>query len=273
MEEDFKIAKEAKMHQEVYVTNQSVIKVTEDVIFMNRYKHLYWGGQYATYEGIHTGLFLFYVTSLFTFYVTGSEDIKDDIYFILFASLVIIPFYIGIIIAWRRELPICFNKETQKVSAWIDGELAEIEWERFHMFPTKMNAGVQLIIDVWLFTLFGKSGKKYPMTIWDDGSPGGLYVFLHNFMNQKEPIITEYGKMEIARGNFQFTYKELFLQRFTFRKEENIFMRIFLVFSAVFFTLPIDFLMYGLNKVLPRREIPKELLEACGCEEGERVYG
>jgi hypothetical protein len=44
MEQDFKIAKEAKMHQEVYVINQSVIKVTEDVIFLNRYKHLYWGG-------------------------------------------------------------------------------------------------------------------------------------------------------------------------------------------------------------------------------------
>jgi hypothetical protein len=231
------------------------------------------GGQYSTYSGTLLGLGIFYLFSVFTFFILNLEDLEEKIFGMLFLSSVTIPFYIGIIIAWRRELPVCFNKKTQKVSAWIDGELAEIEWERFHMFPTKMNAGVQLIIDVWLFTLFGKSGKKYPMSIWDDGSPGGLYVFLHNFMNHKEPIIVENGKMEIARGNFQFTFKELFIQRFTFRKEENIFIRIFLVFSAIFFTLPIDFLMYGLNKVLPRREIPKELIEACGCEDGERVYG
>ena len=50
-------------------------------------------------------------------------------------------------------------------------------------------------------------------------------------------------------------------------------MKVILVFTAIFFTIPIDFLMYGLNKILPRRKIPKELLDACGCEEGERVYG
>ena len=48
------------MIQEVYVTNQSIIKTTEDVIFVNRYKHSLWGGQYSTYEGINTGLITFY---------------------------------------------------------------------------------------------------------------------------------------------------------------------------------------------------------------------
>jgi len=260
------------MHQEVYVTNQSIIKTTEDVVFMNRYYSNMSGSQYSTYSGIAVGLFIFYFSSVFIFYLTSSEDINDDIYFILLASLVIVPIYIGIIIMWRRELPLCFNKKTQKVSAWIDGELAEIEWERFHMFHTKIQDGAQATAKVFLFTLFGKSGKHYPMTIWDR-LPAGLYAYVHDFMNHKEPIIVENGKMEIARGNFQFTFKELFVQRFTFRKEDNIFIRIFLVFTAIFFTLPIDFLMYGLNKILPRRNIPKELLEACGCDEGESVYG
>jgi len=261
------------MNQEVSVTNQSVIKITEDVIFMNRYKSNMWGGQYSTYGGILLGLEVFYLMSLFIFFVLNLENLEEKTFLMFFLSLIAIPLFLLQQIAWRRELPICFNKKTQKVSAWINGELAEIEWERFHMFQTKIQDGAQSTAEVWLFTLFGKSGKKYPMTIWDNLLPGGLYALVHDFMNHKEPIITEYGKMEIARGNFQFTYKELFLQRFKFRKEENIFMRIFLVFSAVFFTLPIDFLMYGLNKILPRREIPKELLEACGCEEGERVYG
>jgi len=261
------------MNKKVYVSNQSVIKITEDVIFMNRYYSNMSGGQYSTYSGIGIGLIIFYIVIVLTFLSPASQNIDDDITFMLFASLIILPLYMLQQIAWRRELPICFNKKTQKVSAWINGELAEIEWERFHMFQTKIQDGAQSTAEVWLFTLFGKSGKKYPMTIWDNLLPGGLYALVHDFMNHKEPIITEYGKMEIARGNFQFTYKELFLQRFKFRKEENIFMRIFLVFSAVFFTLPIDFSMYGLNKILPRRKIPKELLEACWCEEGERVYG
>jgi len=31
--------------------------------------------------------------------------------------------------------------------------------------------------------------------------------------------------------------------------------------------------MYGLNKILPRRGIPKELLEACVCPDDEKTYG
>jgi len=42
---------------------------------------------------------------------------------------------------------------------------------------------------------------------------------------------------------------------------------------AIFFLFPTDLILYTLNKILPRRKIPKELLEACGCKEGERVYG
>jgi hypothetical protein len=272
MKQDFKITKEEKVRQEVYVTNQSIIKITEDVIFMNRYKSNMWGGQYSTYSGILIGLEVFYFFILFIYYTSSLEGGGSFVSSMLFLLLIIIPIFILQQIAWRRELPICFNKKTQKVSAWIGGELTEIEWERFHMFHTKIQDGAQATAKVFLFTLFGKSGKRYPMTIWDE-LPAGLYAYVHDFMNHKEPIIVENGKMEIARGNFQFTFKELFIQRFTFRKEENIFMRIFLVFSAIFFTLPIDFLMYGLNKVLPRRKIPKELLDACGCEEGEGVYG
>ena len=44
MGQDFKInMKGEKMNQESYVINQSVIKVTEDVLFMNRYKHPFGG--------------------------------------------------------------------------------------------------------------------------------------------------------------------------------------------------------------------------------------
>jgi hypothetical protein len=258
------------MNEEVYVTNQSIIKTTEDVAFMNRYKSNMWGGQFSTYTGIGIGLTIFYGINFLSLFQAPIEN--ETLSFTLLILPIILLLYTLIIVTWRRELPICFNKKTQKVSAWIGGELAEIEWEKFHMFHTKIQDGAQATAKVFLFTLFGKSGKRYPMTIWDE-LPAGLYAYVHDFMNHKEPIIVENGKMEIARGNFQFTFKELFIQRFSFRKEENVFMRIFLVFSAIFFTLPIDFLMYGLNKVLPRRKIPKELLDACGCEEGERVYG
>lgn len=216
---------------------------------------------------------IFYFFSLFGYYISFLDGTPSWIEMMLFLSLLILPFYIWMIILWRLQLPICFNKKTQKVSTWIGGELAEIEWERFHMFDTKMNAGVQVIMDVYLFTLFGKSGKRYPMTIWDDGNPAALKAFIDDFMNHKEPIIIDEGKMQIARGNFQFTYKQLFKQRFIFSKEQGIFSRIWLIFTAIFFTLPIDFLMYGLNKILPRRKMPKELQEVCGCKEGERVYG
>jgi len=222
------------MNKKVYVSNQSVIKITEDVIFMNRYKSNMWGGQYSTYSGITIGLFVFYFSSLLIYYTTSMEEYLNFTSTILFLSIGIIPIFALQQIAWRRELPICFNKKTQKVSAWIDGELAEIEWERFHMFQTKIQDGAQSTAEVWLFTLFGKSGKKYPMTIWDNLLPGGLYALVHDFMNHKEPIITEYGKMEIARGNFQFTYKELFLQRFKFRKEE-IFLCVFFSSFQLFF--------------------------------------
>jgi len=270
MKEDFEELR--RINQEVYVTDQSVIKVTEDVVFVNRYKSDISRSQYSTYVRVTVGLFGFYFSILLTLYIASSGNITDDIDLILFISFWTIPLIFLVIISWRIELPICFNKKTQKVSTWIDGELAEIEWEKFFMFATTIYAG-KMRTEVLLFTLFGQNDKEYNMTIWDEASPGGLYVFLHNFMNHKEPIIVENGKMEIARGNFQFTYKELFVQRFTFRKEDNVFMRISLIFSAIFFTVPIDFLMYGLNKILPRRKIPKELLEACGLDKDYKVYG
>lgn len=40
------------MNQEVYVTNQSVLKVTEDVVFMNQYKHPAWGGNIPLMKGL-----------------------------------------------------------------------------------------------------------------------------------------------------------------------------------------------------------------------------
>ena len=42
---------------------------------------------------------------------------------------------------------------------------------------------------------------------------------------------------------------------------------------TIFMGFPVDLLMYALNKILPRRAIPKELREACDMSADEKVFG
>ena len=102
MEQDFKVNTEEKMNQKVSVSNQSVIKVTKDVIFINRYRSNVWGGQESTYTAMLIGLEILYMVGSFLYYISTMDETPQWLYLMLFTSLGIIPFVIWIIIMENR---------------------------------------------------------------------------------------------------------------------------------------------------------------------------
>lgn len=252
--------------EEYKLNNESIIKVTDKVLYMHRFRNTGWGGESPTWFMTEMVFFSFYLFILIVEMTGGMTFSEDNILGLIAILGTFLCFYIPLLLVWRLNRPICFNKETQKVYYWRGQEVAEAKWSDKVYSYKEINLGIYGATPVISLEL---RGKRLNHSIYMGVSDVDYFEklsYINSFMRGENPILSEKAEMQIARGNFQFSLKELFLSRFT-----NV--PWWYLPYAFFFAFPTDIVMYTLNKILPMRGAPKELRKACGIPEGERVYG
>ena len=254
--------------EEYRLNNASIIKVTDKVLYMHRFRNTGWGGESPTWSMLMIigSLVLTLILTIIIFDKDASLNNKDFLEFLLVISSFFIVSFSPIILIWRLNRPICFNRERQKVYYWRGQEVAEAKWSDKVYSYKEINRGIYGATPIIALEL---RGKRLNHTIYMGVSDVDYFEklsYINSFMGGENPILSEKAEMQIARGNFQFSLKELFLSRFT-----NV--PWWYLPYAFFFAFPTDIVMYTLNKILPMRGAPKKLREACGIPNDERVYG
>lgn len=186
------------------------------------------------------------------------------------ASFMILLMIIPFVIYWRFQCPICFNKETQMVSFWEKKELLQSKWEdvqfREERLPGLSTSGAVYSI---AFDMYGSKSKKHYTTFF-------AYEYEEkniDFFMEGNPLpIPQEELDEIRRSNFEFGYKDIFVSNYKGIIDAGWLFPI-AIFTVVFFFIPVMLITHTLNKYLPRRKLPAELLEACGYSEDYELYG
>ena len=226
---------------EYRLNNESVIKVTDKILYMHRFRNTGWGGEAPTWFMTEMVFFSFYgFFLLLIIYVEnfGYKDIEP----ILVIIGTFLCFYIPLLLVWRLNRPICFNRERQKVYYWRGQEVAEAKWSNQVYSYKEINRGIYGATPIIALEL---RGKRLNHTIYMGVSDVDYFEklsYINSFMRGENPILSEKAQMQIARGNFQFSLKELFLSRFT-----NV--PWWYLPYAFFFAFPTDIVMYTLNKI------------------------
>ena len=204
---------------------------------------------------------------------------------VLLAMLVAFsPFFIF----WRIEIPICFNRKTRKVSFWVKGQLAQVDWGEIEAY-TKLarsvaaGSGAPIKEQIVAFNIFLTPASEYyepeahNVTIsgtdyWDKDDPvagaKALWEYTYLFMEKGKQALPDdkielksYTLMEALRENNPLPHKGL----------DWIAVVVSIVLLPItiplyFITVPTDVIYTFLDKILPRRKPPKPLREACEAE-------
>ena len=264
---------------EKYETDgDKTIKVTDNTLYMAK-RFPMWGGVQSMYMATYIILgllYIFSITGLITIEPDNVTGTTFDLLYILL-SLLILPIFL-----WRMDLPLCFNRKTQMVTTYQEGQLCQVKWHKGLMYDHQFgpNAYGQYIyvhaIDVFRKnkSVVGELSKDIRICIERECS-----LLIEDYMDGKEIVLTKESQFLVDKYNFQLSIKTLFVSRFItpFKNRHPLEWFFAIAFyelpAAIFFLFPTDIILYILNKILPRRRMSKALTEACGCEEGERVYG
>jgi len=232
---------------------ESIMKITKKTLIMRRHLNSFYGDMNEAFWGLLSIIFLSFV-----FFMNSKELFYNLIYVLLGLAIMII-------FIWRSMLPICFNRETKMVTHWANGVLYQKKWEDVELRHTKIITGRG---DIYLSVFELTGGRKIMFEKIFYLSTQNL-EYITQYMNYEEPQLNDEEINEIKIANFEYKFSEIFLNMLP--KKITFFIVLFSPLLIV--EIPLYYVMFILNKILPRRKIPKELLEACGCEEGERVYG
>ena len=251
-------------------------RITEKTLFMvsNRL------AKYGTTEGVKgymgiTFFMMYFFTGFFYFLLLKDSTDIEDLYFALLTLLGIlgvcmVVFIIPNVFLWRFECPICFNKERQKIFFWEENELLQQEWKDVEFYVSRL-PGFSTSGSTYstAFDMYGsKTGKKYTTFIEYTHTSKSIANFMAGEPNQ----VSLREQEEIRRANLEFDFKDIFVFNYHLIPKGGWLFFIPL-FTVVFFIIPINVIVYGLNKYLPRKNPPAELLEACGYDKDYKVYG
>jgi len=232
----------------------SIVKITNTTLFLSRYRTLILGGVYGVFEALYSFILMF----LLFFYLEGLE-------FYIYDFLIVLS--ILVIVMWRMISPICFNRKNKTVSYWHFGVLYQKKWEDIEFYYEVFSSS-KGSTTVLAFTLRGGNKIKFDKVLHLYGL-SNFKKYLISYMENEDIEIDEELLRYIRLGNFEYKFSEIFSN--ILPKKITFFMVVFSPLIVIGILL--YYVMFILNKILPRRKIPKELLEACGCEENEKVYG
>ena len=254
-------------------------KITKDTAFLTVQGFAYTGSQSEMKHTLGLWLIGWYMGLAFEFsYATNWTEID------LLGSTAIMwmfsPFVIWHIVKWRQEIPICFSRKKQKVFYWIDNELVQVSWKNFNFyFATHPGLSTSGLSYGDAFTLVGKKSHKHHKVF---ANYQGGYQGLNRFMSGDGFLLSKEEKIDILRGNFRFGCKDvfravlrpftktLFSRPFKFMYFFHVPLLLIVIFGLI---LPTRLMVLVLNKILPRKKLPAELLEACGLDKDYKVYG
>ena len=190
------------------------------------------------------------------------------------------PFFI----LWRIEKPVCFNRKTRKVSFWIKGQLAQVNWDDIEAY-TKLSrsaaagSGALVKEQIVAFNIFTQASEHYEpeahnVTIpgtdyWDKDDPvmgaKGLWEYIYLFMEKgKEGVPKPENTTRIC------SLKESMIDTNPYPIKDVHIIGIIINTILLPFTVPFailnvitDMVYCVLDKILPTRKPPKPLREAC----------
>jgi hypothetical protein len=279
------------------VADNNVMKVTADCLFMRTSKGRLYGGRgsMSWWLAVMT-IFVLFMFSVFN-YGNGLYEVKAGKYSggvlafffeywfypvgVAFAAFL---FSFWILIPWRRQLPIIFNRKTGQVTCAIDNQIVSCHWQDTEAYikdVTSVSAGgVPLNEGVLNLIFVDGDGKRLraaipatkddPKIFVQRGIVGAAAVweFIRLYMKEGAdalPPIVPLGKYRFDHLSECFTTANPF-KIFKVQKKIN------LIWSVLFFplALPIgviailgDLLYFALDRILPKRKWPQALLDAC----------
>ena len=191
--------------------------------------------------------------------------------------LVFIIFTIPFFILWRRVLPICFNRTTKTISSWHKGKLYQANWDTLEAFAKTMiivGPHVPYKQGVVAINLYHKTerldvpiaGTKHRSKTHQEASYMA-WEYIRLFMEEGKKSIPESEFLNIAKTS---NLKKVWSENIPFPPKGSgtivtIFYIILLpyIILGAFISIPTDLIYIGLDKILPKRQSPKELLVAC----------
>jgi hypothetical protein len=280
--------------------DNNVMKITDDCLFMRSATGSIHGGfgsmsWAATGVSLAIGIGVFYLMyhlcgkEIAANRYTGTvlncflrEGVGNAYFWALFMVFPVI--FSWTFLAWRRQLPIIFNRKTQQVTCYYRGRAYVQDWDTLKAYirysQTKFREG---ILDVTFTT--GETCVRQPIygtsTTELGARSGGLdralmiWEYIRLFMRegkealppiayQQEPFMPLSGYCcKNLREALEKHLPENPLRIKPWWWPLLILRFLFLSLPILALTLPTDLAYLCLDRILPRRKWPQELLEAC----------
>ena len=259
--------------------------ITENTLKLREYKGQYGGGRLG---GAWWSIWILIMSSIIMLgsdvlaLITG-EPITGDWFLGVIAMLAAVLAFSPFFILWRREVPVCFNRKTRKVSFWIKGQLAQVDWDEIEAY-TKLSrsaaAGSGALVKEQLiaFNIFiTPVSVAHNVTIpgtdyWDKDDPvmgaKGLWEYIYLFMEKGIE-----GVPEPKNTTRICSLKESMIDTNPYPIKDVHIIGIIINTILLPFTVPFaiinvitDMVYCVLDIILPRRKPPKPLREACEAE-------
>ncbi|WP_286897942.1 DUF6708 domain-containing protein [Achromobacter sp. UBA2119] len=279
--------------------DNNLIRMTEDCLFMRTASGSLYGGRYsmtwwATVVGVFAWFF-FSVTLLASYkYSADSKEIADgygsyygEFWFYpigMAAALWVSCFWMYI--PWRRQLPIIFNRRTRKVSCFVDSRVISEDWDSINAYikdvttiavgGAPVNEGILSLV----FQRWGNDGKQLRVVIYgtrdapaamvNRGIYGAAMVWEYIRLYMREgadavPPTTSVAEYRLSRPLDAFRHfnplKMLRVKIWWYPVAVPFFLFVALPLAPV--AIVGDLLYYALDRILPRRRWPQELVHAC----------
>ncbi|MBH1656653.1 hypothetical protein I5U64_08955 [Stenotrophomonas maltophilia] len=279
--------------------DNNVMKITADCLFMRTASGSLYGGRrsmswWAAVASVFVGGAFFaleYLNYKSAVEKTGFNGDFLEFYsrYWYFSCGVALFVFVGcswFFIPWRRQLPIIFNRKTNKITCFVDNQVVSEEWSSLEAYikdVTTVAAGGAPINEGILtltFHRWGLNGKQLravimgtqdvPAAMTHRGIYGAAMVWEYIRLYMREgatavpPIapIAEYRLKHLSDPFRQFNpLKALGVKIWWYPIAVPFFLFVALPLAPV--AIAGDLLYYVLDRILPRRKWPQELIDAC----------
>jgi hypothetical protein len=282
----------------------NVMRITEDCLFIRTAYGRMMGGRYSmTWWAAEVSIFLWALGTCFAYWgydydmaVQTFHGSFFEYYFFdegMFAPLTpigLLLFSFWMFIPWRTQLPIIFNRKTQKVTTYIKGKIFTVNWENMKATVgtatsiayggTPVREGVLRLFFPYQkgkrkkinYEMIGVSATTETEAAWRNVPMYGaaqIWAYICLFMNEGAAALPpfEEGVNKYRLDHISESFK--FFNPMKMFPKEKLLYPITLPFF-VFFIVPCailiiigDLIYMAFDRILPKRKWPQELLDAC----------
>lgn len=262
------------------ISDINISNISEQTIEAREYKSSQFGGGRfgGAWFSIATFIFVFllFIIPMIFSKQNRLEKLQDwEIY--LFSVIAMLVAFCPFFIIWRRELPVCFNRNTRKVSFWTNEQLYQVDWDKIEAYvklvSTSKTKEQILTFEVFSTTTYSKTLIKHNINIlgtdyWEKDDPAAgvkaLWEYFYLFMEKGKQAVSH---VKIETGGL--TFIESLKENNPFPHKDLDWLGVIihivllpLTIPLYFITVPTDVIYTYLDDLLPKRSLPKQLLDA-----------